>query len=192
MFKKYYVIAIASFLLMPAVTVLGGILFNSINPEIAAGYSNYVRNYWLLHQVKIFLMWATLLANIGLGFLTCFFLVKSKKQSYLWLFLAALGPFGIMILTMLGDKAPAPGDVYQRFVGQLKLYLRVAQELCFFVLVWTLAYQAMVLKRDLMITYEAATTGVTPAQIIDQRNASSGMWAFSEGNEVLYRVVLFY
>ena len=50
----------------------------------------------------------------------------------------------------------------------------------------------MVLKRDLMIMHEAAATGVSVAQIIDQQNASSGMWAFSEGNEVLYLVVLFY
>jgi VIT1/CCC1 family predicted Fe2+/Mn2+ transporter len=43
-----------------------------------------------------------------------------------------------------------------------------------------------------MIIYEAATTGTSTAQIIDQRNASSGMWAFSEGLEVLFLVILFY
>ena len=50
----------------------------------------------------------------------------------------------------------------------------------------------MVLKRDLMIIYEAATTGTSTAQIIDQQNTSSGMWAFREGLEVLFLVVLFY
>jgi hypothetical protein len=50
----------------------------------------------------------------------------------------------------------------------------------------------MVLKRDLMIMYEAATTGISTAQIINQQNASSGMWAFSEGLEVSFLVVLFY
>jgi hypothetical protein len=50
----------------------------------------------------------------------------------------------------------------------------------------------MVLKRDLMILYESATTGISTAQIIDRQNASSGMWAFSEGLEVLFLVVLFY
>ena len=58
--------------------------------------------------------------------------------------------------------------------------------------VWVGAYQTMVLKRDLMIMYEAATTGTSTAQIINQQNASSGMWAFSEGLEVCYLVVLFY
>ena len=57
---------------------------------------------------------------------------------------------------------------------------------------WVVAYQAMVLMRDLMIMYEAATTGTSTAQIIDLQNASSGMWAFSEGLEVLFLVVLFY
>jgi hypothetical protein len=106
--------------------------------------------------------------------------------------LAILGPFGFIILSILRDKAPALGDLYQQYIGKLKLYLRVAQELCFFVIVWTVAYQIVVLKRDLMIMYQAATTGVSTAQIIEQQNASSGMWAFSEGNECMYLVVLFY
>lgn len=54
------------------------------------------------------------------------------------------------------------------------------------------AFLAMVLKRDLMIMVEAAATGISKAQIIDRQNASSGMWAFSEGLEVLFLVVLFY
>jgi hypothetical protein len=43
-----------------------------------------------------------------------------------------------------------------------------------------------------MIMHEAATTGLSTAQIIDLRNASSGMWAFAEGNEEMYMVVLLY
>jgi hypothetical protein len=50
----------------------------------------------------------------------------------------------------------------------------------------------MVLKRDLMIMYEAATTGASTAQIIDRQNASSGMYAFSEALEVLFLVSFFY
>jgi hypothetical protein len=58
--------------------------------------------------------------------------------------------------------------------------------------IWLLAYQAMVLKRDLMILYESATTGASTAQIIATQNASSGMWAFGEGLEVMFLVVLIY
>jgi hypothetical protein len=192
MFKKDYGLAVVSFLLIPAVVVAGGMLIISINPEIAAGYPNYTRNFWLLDLTKKFFMLAVFLASVGLWFLTCFFLVKSKQQSYVWLVLAMLGPFGFIILTMLRDKTPAFGDLHQQFVGRLKLYLRVAYELCFFMLVWVVAYQSMVLKRNLSILYEAVATGMSMTQIIDQRDASGGMWAFSEGNEVLYLVVLFY
>ena len=58
--------------------------------------------------------------------------------------------------------------------------------------VWVGAFLAMVLTRDLMIMVEAATTGTSTAQIIDRQNASSGMYAISEGLEVLFLVVLFY
>jgi hypothetical protein len=192
MFKRPYVLAIVSFLMIPAVTVLAGRLINSINPEIAAGDSNYERNYWLLSLAKHLSILAVLLVIIGLWFLTCLFLVKSKKRSYGWLPLAMLGPLGLIILTMLSDNAPAPGDLYQQFVGKLKTYLRIAYELGFFAVVWVGAYQTMVLTRDLMIMYEAAATGTSTAQIINQQNASSGMWAFSESLEVLVLVVLFY
>jgi len=192
MLKRPHVVAVVSCLMIPAVTVLGGRLINSIDPEIAAGFPNYERNFQLLTLAKNLSVLAGLLLVIALWFLTCFFLVKSKQRSYGWLPLAMLGPLGLIILTMLGDNAPAPGDLYQKFVGKQKIYLRVVSELSFFLVVWVGAYQVMVLKRDLMIKYEAASTGVPAAQIIDQQNASSGMWAFGEGLEVMFLVVLCY
>jgi hypothetical protein len=192
MFKRPYVLATVSFLMIPAVFLPAMMLVSFIDPEIALRTSNYERNYQLLSLAKQLCMLAVSLVAMGLWFLTCFFLIKSKKRSYGWLPLAALGPFGLIILAMLGDNAPAPGDLYQQFVGKLKIYRRVAYELSFFVIVWVGAYQTMVLKRDLMILYEAAVTGVSTAQIIDRQNASSGMYAFSEGLEVLFLVSLFY
>lgn len=192
MLTRPYALAIVSLLMIPALTVLGGLLINSINPEIAAGFPNYERNFRLLSLAKHLSILAGSLVILLLWLLTCFFLVKSKKRSYGWLALAMLGPFGLIVLTLLGDNAPAPGDLYHQFVGKLKIYLRVAYELSFFMVVWVGAYQAIVFKRDLMIIYEAATTGTSTAQIIDQQNASSGMWAFGEGLEVLFLVALFY
>jgi len=192
MFKRPYILAIVSFLMIPAVSVLAALLINFIDPEIAAGYANYERNYRLLSLAKTLSVWAVLLVIMGLWFLTCFFLVKSKQRSYGWLSLAMFGPFGLIILTMLIDNAPASADLYQQFVDKLKIYLRIAYELGFFVVVWVGAFLTMALNRDLMIMYEAATTGTSTAQIIDQQNASSGMWAFREGLEVLFLVVLFY
>jgi hypothetical protein len=181
-----------SFLAIPAVTVLAGMLINAIDPEIAVRTSHYERNYRLLNLARTLSMWAVLLVIVGLWFLTCFFLVKSMQRSYGWLPLAMLGPFGLIVLTMLSDHAPAPRDLSQQFVGKLKMYLRVGYELIFFLVVWVGAFLTMVLERDLTIMYEATTTGTSTAQIIDRQNASSGMWAFREGLEVLFLVVLFY
>jgi hypothetical protein len=181
-----------SFLTIPAVTVLAGILINSIDPEIAARTANYERNYRLLNLTKSLSVLAVFAVIMGLWLLTCFFLIKSKKRSYRWLPLVMFGPFGLIVLTLLRDNAPASADLYQPFVGKLKIYLRIAYELILFVVVWVGAFLTMLLERDLMIRYEAATTGTSTAEIIDRQNASSGMWAFREGLEVLFLVVLFY
>jgi hypothetical protein len=190
--KKSYFLAIVSFLAIPVITVFAMRLINSIDPEIAVRSANYERNYWLLTRAKNLSILATMLVLMGLWFLTCFFLLKSKKQSHGWLPLALLGWLGLIIMTMLRDTAPAPEDLHQRFVGKLKIYTRAAYELIFFVIAWVGAYQAMVLKRDFMILRRSAATGVPTAQIIAQQNASSGMWAFGESLEVMFLVVLFY
>ena len=106
--------------------------------------------------------------------------------------MALLGPFGFAILALLSDGAPAETDRHARFVRGLNWYTRVGYEVGRFVLVWLLAEEAIVLKRNLMILYESATTGVSTAQIIATQNASSGMWAFGEGLEVMFLVVVFY
>ena len=83
-------------------------------------------------------------------------------------------------------------DRYARFVGKMHWMVRVGYELCCLVIAWELAYQGMVLKRVLMIRFEAARSGMSVAQVIDLQNASGGMWAFSEGLEVMFLVVLLY
>jgi hypothetical protein len=191
MIKKQSVIALVMLLLIPLVWALGGMLFNLIN-ESAAGHPDYVHNYHLLNLLKRMSLWASEAAVVVLWLLVCLLVIRSKKRSPLWLFLAALGAFGFAVLAMLNDRAPAETDRYARFVRSLNRSVRVGYELCTLVAVWVLSYEAMVLKRTLTIRYEAATTGVSMAQIIDERNASGGMWAFAEGNEVMYLVVLLY
>ena len=163
-----------------------------INPEIAAGHPNYERNFHLLSLLKRMTLWVSIAAVAVLWLLVCLFVIRAKKRSLLCLFLAALGPFGFAILATLNDQAPAEKDWYARFVCNMKWYVRAGYELCTFVIIGELAYQAMVLKRTLMIKYQAATSGVSEAQIIDLQNASSGMWAFTEGMEVMFLVVLLY
>ncbi|MGA8672345.1 MAG: hypothetical protein WB679_20885 [Terracidiphilus sp.] len=192
MMKKQSVIALVSLLLIPLVTVLGGMLSNLINPEIAAGHPNYVRNWHLLNLLKQTLFFGSAAAAGVLWLLVCLLVIRSKKRSYLWLVLAALGPLGLAVLAMLSDRAPLETDRYARFVRNMNGFVRGGYELFCFVLVWVLAYQAMVLNRELIIRYQAITTGVSTQQIIDLQNASSGMWAFAEGNEVIFLVALLY
>jgi len=178
------------------VLVLGGALFSLINPEIAAGHPNYVRNFHLLSLLKITVMRATAAAVVVLWLLVCLQVIRAKKRSASWLVLAALGPFGLAILALLNDAklndATAETDRYSRFVRSLNGFVRAGYELCTFATVWALAFEAMVLKRTLMIRYEAATTGSSIAQVTDLHNASGGMWAFAEGMEVMFFVVLLY
>jgi hypothetical protein len=192
MIKKQSIVALVLFLLIPCVLRLEGILFSLINPESAAGHPNYAQNYHRLSQLKHMVLWGSEAAVFVLWLLVCLFVIRSKKRSPLWLFMAALGPFGFAVLAMLNDRAPAETDSYARFVRNLHWFVRAGYELCIFVLAWVLAYQGMVFKRNLMIQHQAAITGMSVAQIIDQQNASSGMWAFAEGNEVMYLVILFY
>ena len=192
MIKKQWVVAVVLLLLIPVVLVLGGALFSLINPEIAAGHPNYVRNFRLLNLLKISVMWATAAAVVVLWLLVCLQVIRAKKRSSFYLFLAALGPFGLAILAMLSDRATEGTDRYTRFVRSLNGLVRAGYELCTLVIVWVLAYEAMVLKRTVMIRYEAATTDSSIAQVIDRQNASGGMWAFAEGMEVMFFVVLLY
>ena len=192
MIKKQSVVALVLLLLIPPIMMLGGMLFSLINPEIAAGHPNYMRNYHLLSLLKIMFFGASVAAVAVLWMYVCLLVIRSKKRSHSWLFLAVFGPFGFAVLAMLNDRAPQETDRYSRFVRNLNWLVRGGYELCSLVIVWELAYQAIVLKRTLMIRYEAATTGVSTAEIINTQNASSGMWAFGEGMEVMYLVVLLY
>jgi hypothetical protein len=190
--KKQWVAALVLLLLIPVVLVLGGALFSFMNPEIAAGHLNYARNFQLLNLLKKIVMWGTAAAVLVLWLLVCLQVIRAKKRSASWLVLAVLGPFGLAVLAMLNDRATAETDRYTRFVRSLNWFVRAGYEILTFVIVWVLAYEGMVLKRTLMIWYEAATTGSSVAQVTDLHNASGGMWAFAEGNEVMFLVVLLY
>jgi hypothetical protein len=123
---------------------------------------------------------------------TCYLVLKFRQRSLTWLLLAAAGPFGFIAISMLEDLSPAPEDLYQRFLRKLKMYWRIPLEIVFFISVWFLAFEFVVLKRELMISYESFMTGTPATTIISIQDASSGMWAFSEGLEEMYLVVLIY
>ena len=190
--KWQYILAVVCYLLIPAVVIASGVLFRLIDPEMARGSADYVRNYRLLESVRIGALMAMAGLVLALWVLTCYLVLKSRQRSPGWLLLAAAGPFGFIVIAMLEDRAPASYDLHQRFIRKLKWYWRVPIEIAAFFTVWSLAYELMLVKSDMMIRYESIMTGTPVATIIDVRNQSGGMWAFSEGNEVIYLVVLIY
>ena len=190
--KRESVVALVLLSLIPAVLMLGGFFFAIINPEIAAGHANYALNFHLLSRLRVAVFLGSGAVAAMLWLAVFFLVIRSKERSLWWMFLAALGPIGLAILAALNDKVPAQTDRHARFIQNLNKLQRIAYEVVRFVVIWGLAYQAMVVKRNLMILYESATTGASTAQIIATQNASSGMWAFGEGLEVIFLVVLFY
>jgi hypothetical protein len=190
--KRQYILAIVCYLLIPAVVIASGVLLRLIDPEMARGSADYVRNYRLLELARTGALMTLAGLALALWAFTCFLVLKSRQRSLWWLLLAAAGPFGFIVIAMLADRAPVSYDLYQQFIRKLKLYWRVPIEIAAFVTVWFLAFELMVLKRDLMIRYESFMSGTPVATIVDLQNQSSGMWAFSEGNEVIYLVVLIY
>jgi hypothetical protein len=192
MAKKYYFLALAALLLIPVVTVVGGSIAVAINPEIAAGHANYERNFRLLGTLKIFAIWATFFIDFCLWTLCCAFLLKARARSMWWLPLALLGPLGLAALAALNNRASDGGDPYQRMTGGMNPLLRIVYEIGSFVVIWFAAFEAMETWRYLSIAAESMRTGVPIAAIVEQRNASGGMWAFTEGNEVLFIAALLY
>jgi len=192
MIKKNYILTIVSLLAIPVVTVVGATMALLIDPEIAVHYANYERNFRILNQLKLGIMLAAFAVDIGLWILACFFLLKSKKQSYWWLPLSVLGPFGLIALTIVRDNDPLSEDLYQRFIRSMKSVWRVTYEVGLFVLVWFAAFLSVALLGEIRIIAESAFTGTPRSQIVAVQLASSGMWAFTEGLETLGLVVLFY
>ncbi len=156
MIKKYYILAIVSLLTIPVVTMVGATIAILIDPEIAVHSANYERNFRLLNQLKLGLLLAAFAVDIGLWILACFFLLKSKKQSYWWLPLCVLGPFGLIALTIVRDNDPLPGDLYQRFIRSMKSAWRVAYEVGLFALVWIGAFLSVALLGEIRIIAESA------------------------------------
>ena len=85
-----------------------------------------------------------------------------------------------------------PDDLYEQFIRKLKLYWRIPLEIAVFVSAWILAYQCVVLKRELLNRLESFSTGTPVETIIARQTASSGMYAFGEGLELIFLVTLLY
>ena len=191
--KRTYAMPLILYLSIPAVMFAGAALFRLFDPEkMARGHANYVRDYHLWELFGRGMLMATAGLMLCLWIWCCHVMLKSKHCSLRWLLLLALGPFGFIVIAALADRSPSPDDLYQQFIRNLTIYWRVLLEIAVFVSVFFIAYQFVVLHRELMISYESFTTGTPTATIVAEQDASSGMYAFSEGLEVFYFVVLIY
>jgi len=190
--KRHYILAIVCYLLIPVAVVAGAAAHQLIAPEMARFHADYTRRYQLLDRTRTGLLMASWALACALWVACCSLVLESRQRSRRWLSLAAAGPFGFSVIAALEDRAPAPRDLYQRFITSLKTYWRVPLELTVFVLIWVVSYNAIVIKRDVLIQYETYRTGTPVATIIDLQNQSSGMWAAGEGMEQFYLVPLMY
>lgn len=190
--KRPYILAVVCYLSIPAVLIGAVRLFLLIDPEMARGHVNYVRDYRLLELARQGMLMAAGGLALVLWTAACYLVLKARQRSVYWLSLAIGGPFGFTAIAILEDRSPAPNDRYQQFIRKLKICWRVPLEIAVCVSVWFLAFECMLLKRELMIRYESFMTGTPAATIIERQSASSGMWAFGEGLEAAYLVVLIY
>jgi hypothetical protein len=190
--KPHYVMALACYLAIPVLMITGVALSRLIDPEMARYSADYARNFRLLELAATGALMATTGLALLLWLISYYLVLKSRHRSVLWLPVAAAGPVGFMFVTMLVDRAPAPGDLYQQFIGKLKLYWRIPLEIALFISAWILAYQCVALKRELLIRFESFSTGTPVETIIDRQTASSGMYAFGEGLETIFLVTLLY
>ena len=190
--RRHYVMAVACYLAIPAVVIAGFGLSRLIDPEMARATTDYARNFRLLQMVATGALMATAGLALLLWIFTCYLVIKSRQRSPLWLLLAAGGPFGFMFISMLADRSPAPHDLYQQFIRKLKMYWRIPLEVIVFVSAWLLAYQCVMLKRDLLNSFESFSTGTPVEMIVARQTASSGMYAFGEGLESTYLFILIY
>lgn len=190
--KRTYLAALISFASIPLVMVTAGVLFSAIDPEIAAGNADYERNYRLLENVRHAVIAGGFFVSLVLWFFACFLFLRSRKQPWYWLVLALLGPPGFAAMAMLPDREAGPTDIHQRWRDQLNPFARIVYEVALFFGILTLASGIISLHERLTAMLEAGRRSVPVARIIQEREASSGMWAFGEALAALYMVVFLY
>lgn len=190
--KWQHLLALIFHLSIPVVLIAGVGLFLLIDPELAQGRADYVRDYRRLEWLQEAVLMAAGGLTLLLWLAVCYLVLKSRQRSPRWLLLAAAGPLGFSLIAMLEDRSPQPDDRYQRLIRTLPAHRRVPLELFVFGSIWSVAWACVMLNRELMMAVEAFSRGTSVTAIMATQIASSGMWAFAEGLETAYLAVLFY
>jgi hypothetical protein len=187
---RTWAVAVACYVAIPVVVVGGALLSFRIDPEMARGTGDYQGNYRLLETVQAGIRMAAAGAGLALWVATCLLVLRSRGRSALWLPLAAAGPLGFAVLSMLPDRTPGTVDPYGRFLARLGPYRLVPLGVVLFVGACTLALGGTVLAREAQVRLESYATGMPVATIVDLQAASGGMHAFAEGLVAMYLVPL--
>jgi hypothetical protein len=82
--RKYYGRSIVALLLIPVVTVAAAGIDYMIDPELARGHPNYVRNFALLQHLRFGVVVAALVLVITLWLLACLWQLRAKSQRRSW------------------------------------------------------------------------------------------------------------
>jgi hypothetical protein len=191
--RKYYGLSILALLLIPVAAMLAAGIFGAIDPELARGHSDYARNFALLEHLRHG-VWLAALVLLGvLWLLASVWLLRAKSRRRIWLWLALLGSAGFAVLTALADRSPlSPNDAYGRLLAPLPKLLRVLYEIARFAVFGVVAWQLVEWLDYGTALFEATRRGVALAEVLAERDASSGMWAFGDAVRAAYLFVLLY
>jgi hypothetical protein len=191
--RKHYGRSIVALLLIPLVAMLGAGVFDAIDPELARGHGDYARNFALLEHLRKGVWLAVLVLLGALWLLACIWLLRAKSQRRAWLSLSLLGPLGFAVLAALSDRSPLdPGDAYGRQLTRLPQLLRALYEVLLFAAFGVVSLQLVEWIDYGTALLEATRRGVALAQVLAERDASAGMWAFGDMNRAAYLLVLMY
>jgi hypothetical protein len=181
MIRKYYARSIIALLLIPVVTLSAAGIDFAIDPELARGHANYVRNFALLQHLRVGVVLAALMLVIALWLLACVWLLRARSQRRAWLSLSLLGPLGFAWLMTLPDRStPDPADAYRRQLTRLPSPLRILYEIVRFAVFGFIALQLIEWFDEGTALLEASRRGMPLAQVLAERDASGGMWAFGD------------
>ncbi len=82
MIRQYYGRSIVALLLIPVVTVSAAAIDYLIDPELARGHPNYIRNFALLQHLRFGVVIVALMLVIALWLLACLWLLRARSQQW--------------------------------------------------------------------------------------------------------------
>jgi hypothetical protein len=179
--RKNYALSVSAVLLIPVITVAEGWAFAALDPERAAGHPDYAHNFALREQLRSAALFGSLALECVLFFFACWWLLRAKSRTPGWMAWALVGAPGFAVIASLRDLAPLrPQDHYERLLARVPLPLRVLYEAGRFFVFWFAAMSFVTVWGYASALLEAAERGLTLTQLMAERDASSGMWAFGD------------